>query len=1054
MRRNIRKISLCTIACLLFISAISPGQVYRFRNYGPESDLPGETVYTLNQDSNGYLWIGTADGLSRFDGFEFRKVFFPDTAKERYPTVCLKDKKGRLWFGCSDGTLFYSEGALLKNISISNTSGISSILEGSDGYIYAFAQRSSVFKVNPENPSDVINITIDSNLNMMSACFTGTGDILVGTPENLLICKIEGEKMVTVNTVDEFDYSTIMAIRQLKDCARFLIGTDGNGLFMLRLSADGNSLSRIEGHPDMETLSVKSFAEDSDNNIWVSTSGSGTYRLKFAGQCDSLKDVLILNKNAGLAGDNVSLVFQDSEENVWIGFNGDGLSMLATDSFMFTRPGNDENSNNLIYIGKLSDSYFLGTPKGFYNYDLEDSRAISFTSVTKLGVKNEISSYFIDNDNNVWIGTTGSGLFIRNKEGNISRFYSSGDTGADYITNINISGDNIWLSTLNGVNIISRLKKTLKLKYDINNGLSHNMINQILLTPDGSGYVATEADRLYRIIPDSGIVASYGVMYGTLLNEIKSLTVDGTGNIWAATQGNGIFEFQGDSVKSLNATNGILSNFAYSILADQENNIWIGHERGLSRYNPATGLIKVYETKFANGGSCNSNSMYESPDGKIFIGTTEGLIIYDRLKDRRKHLAPVNNINSIDINDVEYPYQSSFTLPYRKSYNVRINYTGIDLSDPEKVYFSTFMENYDTDWTKESSSREVTYNLRDGKYKFNLVSVNEDGLSEETPLSFEITIKPPVWRTWWFITLLVAFVSGLVFVIFRQREKAQKKVQAYLENQLEARTKVVMKQKAEIELQNIEITDSIFYAKRIQSSILPDINRLKEQFTDAFVMLFPRDIVSGDFYWFDKLDDDRFVLVCADSTGHGVPGAFMSMIGSTLLQDIVSRQRISRPSEILTLLDKQIFSTLNQNIEFGVSNDGMDVVVCEFSLKNRHLRFASAMRPVIIVMGGEVCYVKGNKSSVGGQTIIEKYFDDQEYYLSEGDSIYMFSDGLPDQFGGTDGKKLKVTRLKKLIAELSYLPLNEQEAAFLKFYHDWKGDYEQVDDILFMGVRI
>jgi serine phosphatase RsbU (regulator of sigma subunit) len=301
---------------------------------------------------------------------------------------------------------------------------------------------------------------------------------------------------------------------------------------------------------------------------------------------------------------------------------------------------------------------------------------------------------------------------------------------------------------------------------------------------------------------------------------------------------------------------------------------------------------------------------------------------------------------------------------------------------------------------------------------------------------------------------MIGVATGIVILIVREREKAQKKIQAYLEKELEARTRVVMKQKSEIELQNMEITDSINYARRIQSSILPDINRLKAHFDDAFIMLYPRDIVSGDFYWFDKLDDDRFILVCADSTGHGVPGAFMSMIGSTLLQDIVSRQRISKPSEILTMLDKQIFATLNQNLGVGVSNDGMDVVVCEFTLKNRHVRFASAMRPVILVMGGETYYIKGNRASVGGQTILEKYFDDQEYYLNEGDAIYMFSDGLPDQFGGPEGKKMKIARLKKLISEVSGLTIARQEEEFTKFYREWKGKYEQVDDILFMGVKI
>jgi len=180
----------------------------------------------------------------------------------------------------------------------------------------------------------------------------------------------------------------------------------------------------------------------------------------------------------------------------------------------------------------------------------------------------------------------------------------------------------------------------------------------------------------------------------------------------------------------------------------------------------------------------------------------------------------------------------------------------------------------------------------------------------------------------------------------------------------------------------------------------------------------------------------------------------MSMIGSTLLQDIVSRQRISKPSEILTMLDKQIFSILNQNLELGVSNDGMDIVVCEFTMKNRHVRFASAMRPVILVMGGEEYYIKGNRSSVGGQSVMEKYFDDQEYFLNEGDTIYLFSDGLPDQFGGTDGKKMKVARLKTWITESYSLPLEKQHRNLVSNYNDWKGNFEQVDDILMMGVRV
>jgi serine phosphatase RsbU (regulator of sigma subunit) len=178
------------------------------------------------------------------------------------------------------------------------------------------------------------------------------------------------------------------------------------------------------------------------------------------------------------------------------------------------------------------------------------------------------------------------------------------------------------------------------------------------------------------------------------------------------------------------------------------------------------------------------------------------------------------------------------------------------------------------------------------------------------------------------------------------------------------------------------------------------------------------------------------------------------MIGSTLIQDIVTRKSVTRPSEILSMLDKLIFSTLNRNLEVGVSNDGMDMVVCEFNMKTRHVRFASAMRPVIIIMGGEPVYIKGNRSSVGGMAYSEKFFDDQEYYLAEGDAVYLFSDGFPDQFGGEDGKKLKVARMKKLIESLVDMPMDKQKDHITNFFYDWKGDFEQVDDILFMGIRM
>ena len=301
---------------------------------------------------------------------------------------------------------------------------------------------------------------------------------------------------------------------------------------------------------------------------------------------------------------------------------------------------------------------------------------------------------------------------------------------------------------------------------------------------------------------------------------------------------------------------------------------------------------------------------------------------------------------------------------------------------------------------------------------------------------------------------MILLAGFIVALIIRYREKAQKRVKAYLEKELEERTREVIEQKEEIEFQNREITDSINYAQRIQAGLLPPTTKLSQVFDGSFTFYRPRDIVSGDFYWFDYVSDDRFIIVCADSTGHGVPGAFMSMIGSALIQEIVLRKEITRPSQILKTLDSEISSTLNQGEGDNNSSDGMDIIVCEFNFKTGLLRFASAMRPVIIVMDGEQYYIRGNKSSVGGESVGEKYFDDQEYYLKKGDIVYMFSDGYPDQFGGPFGKKLKILRMKNLIDEIKNHAMDEQYKIVSSYFDDWKGDLDQVDDVLFMGVMI
>jgi len=1030
---KIRLIS--TLLCFLLFTNLLSGQIFRFKNFGNESGIPNNFIYTLGQDDNGYLWVGTAAGISKFDGFDFYNVPYPDSLTGHYPTAHLKDKNGTLWFGCNDGSVYYYENNILKKATVETSRFIEEIITGPDGVIWIVPQGEALFRVQPQAQNKIDRFSIDNSLAIFSASITESGSILIGTQNNISIYSIEENNLILKDVIEGFDFYNVTAIQKLRDKDIYIIGTNGNSLFKLDFQDGGRALTKLSELPELASINVNSISTDTEGNVWISTNDSGFLRISLSEDEITVTSLRQFDRNSGLPGNNGQLVFQDLEGNLWFGLFGDGLSMLNSLAFSSYAPSAEPAANDIIYVSKAGSGFFLGTRAGFFIFDPENYKTDRLTDLRKETEGGEITAYLTEDDGKIWIGTGGKGLFIRDLNGKSRRFFLSGDSGKDYIKDITADDKYIWLGTLNGVIILDKKEGTVIKEYDITSGLPHNSIAQVFRTNEGKVAVATKTDRLYFIDPETGVTSGDAVMPGTM-NSISSFCQDREGHIWAGTEGYGLYELFDDSLYSFTRTEQLMSDYCYSVLADSRNRIWVGHERGFSVYDITSGIMKTYGTDFAQGGKCNPNGMFESDDGIVLIGTTQGLIIYDSSKDHKVQIAPINNINYITINDVQYPFKTSFTLPYRKKYTITVNYVGINLREPDKVYYQTKLDNWDTDWSKWSTDREVTLSPRDGKYIFNMVSTNEDELMSD-PITFALSIKKPFWRTLWFYLTSLIIITGTVVLIIREREKAQKKLELYLKK----------------EQQNIEITDSINYAKRIQSSILPDFSKMKETFRDAFIIFYPRDIVSGDFYWFDKSIDGKFILVCADSTGHGVPGAFMSMIGSTLLQDIVSRQHITRPSQILKMLDNQIFTTLNQNLELGVSNDGMDIIVCEINPKTRHIRFASAMRPVMIVLKGETLYIKGNRSSIGGESVIEKFFDDQEYHLDEGDTIYLFSDGLPDQFGGPDGKKMKIARLKKLIEEVNNLPMADQKQEIVKFYEEWKGDYDQVDDILLIGAR-
>lgn len=275
-----------------------------------------------------------------------------------------------------------------------------------------------------------------------------------------------------------------------------------------------------------------------------------------------------------------------------------------------------------------------------------------------------------------------------------------------------------------------------------------------------------------------------------------------------------------------------------------------------------------------------------------------------------------------------------------------------------------------------------------------------------------------------------------------------------LEDKVKARTTEVVKQKEIIEETNKHITDSIKYAKRIQEAFLPSEKSISEHLKNAFILYKPKDIVSGDFYWIER-KGNKILFAVVDCTGHGVPGAFMSIIGFNGLNQIVNEYNYTKPADILTHLNKSISNTLKQHVEDSKIRDGMDVAICAIDLDNNKLEFAGAFSPLFILRNNEVLKFKGDKHPIGNFVGTQEFeFTNNEIDLLPEDKIYIFSDGFVDQFGGPNGKKLKYNYFRQLLLDNHKRPMPEQKEKINEFFEAWRTGFEQIDDVCIIGVAI
>ncbi|MBC7861989.1 MAG: SpoIIE family protein phosphatase, partial [Bacteroidia bacterium] len=381
------------------------------------------------------------------------------------------------------------------------------------------------------------------------------------------------------------------------------------------------------------------------------------------------------------------------------------------------------------------------------------------------------------------------------------------------------------------------------------------------------------------------------------------------------------------------------------------------------------------------------------------------------------------------------------------------NFIGITHKQTKKVKYQYKLEGLDENWSALTNRTEAPYgNLPQGTYTFKVKAINSLGY-KSNEFNYTFTIRPPWWQTWWFRTVCAFVLLLLVYLIFRWRTAALRKDKEKLEQTVKLRTSEVVHQKEVIEVKHKEITDSIHYAERIQFGLLASKKLLDENLNDYFILFKPKAGVSGDFYWATKLSNNNFVIVTADSTGHGVPGAIMSILNIACLKETLMQGIIS-PDLFLNETRRLIIENLKNDGSAEGGKDGMDGSLLSFDFTTNIMTCASANNPILIIRGNELIEIKGDRMPIGKHEKDQSPFSLKTFNLIKGDLVYTTSDGFADQFGGASGKKFKYKQLQELLLSISKEPMQVQKQKLNDIFDSWKGNLEQIDDVCLIGIRI
>jgi serine phosphatase RsbU (regulator of sigma subunit)/ligand-binding sensor domain-containing protein len=1058
------------------------------KNYSPKQYSAATDNWAIAQSRNGIMFFGNAAGVLQYDGINWKLIPVNNTSLVRSLAI---DINGIIYVGAV-GEMGYL--APNKNGALVYHSLLNRLPENERDFADVWKTFATPEGIYFHTFTKLIRLSKDGIKiwkpeTSFHFCFNVNNKIFVNERERGLK-QITGDSLESVSQGAFFSGLRIYSMLPYSE-GKILIATREKGLFLMNEKGNQND-SSIRFFPGAINSMLINAQVYGGTRL---TNGRYAFATLLGGIfiTDSKGNILqTLNKLCGLQDDNAKFLFTDHQDDLWIAL-GNGISRAELSSpltFMNDAHGlkgsieSIVKNKNALYaatslgVYKSINTYFLPVEGiasqtwSLLNFVLEKDTLLLASSEAGLYLINDLKAKFIHENYGYIIYQSRAKperLFIGLNDGLYSLRYAKGkwiDEG--YLKGIEKeirsiaedSNGDLWLGT--------KIEGLIKIHFfDESNNKS---VTDTLISSWMQSYTISEYNT------DHGLPGIQDVIPNNYLNRI----LFGTDK--------GLYEF--DAAKDRFVRSGFLENQfkssqVYRFVPKDSTTTWLftvlseTKETGYAQLQPDHSL-KWHSKPFGKISDREIHAIFPDQNNITWLGGPEGLLRYDGnvKKDfSQKFYAHICKVligkDSIVFDGFYYKTDDSLNLTIitqpgflKPSVNYSLNnftfeYSATSYGDEQNNLFNVYLEGFDEGWSGWSSKTLKEYtSLKEGEYTFHVKSKNIYG-TESIESTYEFKILPPWYRTIFaYIMYVIAFIF-FVYLMIQLSIRRLKQAKTQLEKTVKERTAEVVKQKEEIESQkllveskNKDITDSINYAQRIQRSLLASDKLLSTYLKDYFIYFQPKDIVSGDFYWASELHDGNLAFVTADSTGHGVPGAIMSMLNISCLNEAINGNKLTAPNEILNFTRKKIIGHLSNDGSAEGGKDGMDCSIVCFDFKQLQIKLAAANNPVWIVRNKEIIEFAPDKMPVGKHDNDTISFSEQVFQLIKGDVVYTLTDGMPDQFGGPKGKKFMYKQLKELLISISDKEMKEQKEILSSKLNVWKGELEQIDDICLVGVRI